>query len=85
MLVSVYDIDSLFTKGFDKIITIYNYSNVMRYVVYKKYLFLFVFHKNDEGVNVSISSDMCIFYNDDFTKINKKKLKKILDERISRN
>lgn len=82
MLVSVYEVDSLFTKSFKNILKIYSYTRLIRYIVYKNYLFLFVFNSDDEGVNVSISSDMCIFYNDKFDNLNKKSLKKILDERI---
>lgn len=82
MLVSVYEIDSLFNQEFKKIISIYEFANIRRYIVYKKYLFLCMLSSTEDGVNITISSDYCIFYNGDYFTLNKKELKKILDAKI---
>ena len=82
MLVSVYEIDDLFNHEFKKIISIYEFASVKRYIVYKNYLFLCLLSSTDDGVNLTISSDYCIFYNDDYFNLDKKKLKKLLDKKI---
>ena len=85
MLIKLEKVEDLFKDDFKKLIEIYRFNTIRKYINYRDYLFVCDICQDEISTNITISSDWRIFYNDSYNKLNKDKLKNLLDSKIKKD